>query len=204
MSHCTPDVIAVQALEGHTVRLTFANGKVHDVDLAPYIDSGPVFERVYNDPEFFRAVYIVGGTIKWPNNADIAPETLYFNLGPDPTEEAWLAAKKAYEDSLPNDPPIFVTAVRVVKLYVLHVTFNDGSEQTVDLEPVLYGPGYEELRDPALFRQVAIDPESGNLIWPGAHEIGGVEFDEYEIEADRLWDWPNAREEWIKWSYQWK
>ena len=47
-----------------------------DVDLSYLLDFGGVFEPL-RDPEFFGRLFIEGPTIAWPNEADIAPETLY-------------------------------------------------------------------------------------------------------------------------------
>jgi len=37
---------------------------------------GPVFEPLRNRSEF-RKFFLAGGTVCWPNGADIAPETLF-------------------------------------------------------------------------------------------------------------------------------
>jgi hypothetical protein len=59
-----------------------------------------------------------------------------------------------------------VTDFREAAPHTLKVTFNDGTEQTIDFEPVLWGHYFEPLRDPNLFRQVRLDPEIYTLVWP--------------------------------------
>jgi len=53
----------------------FDDGMVRRVDLEPELD-GEVFEPL-KDPGFFAQVHIEGGTIAWPNGADLATEFLY-------------------------------------------------------------------------------------------------------------------------------
>jgi hypothetical protein len=38
---------------------------------------GPVIEPVRRDPALFAQMYLDVETIAWPNEADVAPETLY-------------------------------------------------------------------------------------------------------------------------------
>lgn len=72
-----PTVVAVKALEPFRVHLTFKDGVEKEIDLESHL-SGPVFEPIRNDPDYFRQVFVDGGTIAWPNEADFAPETLYY------------------------------------------------------------------------------------------------------------------------------
>lgn len=74
----TPLLIEAKASEGHLVHVRFEDGLTADVDLSYLLDYGGVFEPL-RDPGFFRRLRAdaEAGTIVWPNQADIAPETLY-------------------------------------------------------------------------------------------------------------------------------
>lgn len=63
---------------GYTVHVRFEDGMSGDVDLSYLVDYGGVFEPL-RDPDYFRQLRAdaEAGTIVWPNQADIAPETLY-------------------------------------------------------------------------------------------------------------------------------
>ncbi|MDX6622551.1 MAG: hypothetical protein QOE75_483 [Solirubrobacterales bacterium] len=73
-----PKLIEAVPLDGYTVHLEFADGLAADVDLSYLVGRGEVFEPL-RDIEYFRKLRIeeFGTTIEWPNEADIAPETLY-------------------------------------------------------------------------------------------------------------------------------
>lgn len=73
-----PEVTGVEVLEGHRLRVSLADGTAGVVDLAYLLGRGPVFEPL-RDHEYFARVRVdrEGGTIVWPNGADVAPETLY-------------------------------------------------------------------------------------------------------------------------------
>ena len=69
-------------------------------------------------------------------------------------------------------PLIDVTDVRILARYVVELTFADGSERVIDLEPLLWGPMFEPLvSDYDLFRQVTVDPDAGTIVWPNGADI---------------------------------
>lgn len=70
------DVKSIEYKRDFSFLIEFDDGTGAVVDLSEYIDRGPVFAPL-RDPAFFRQARIDGGTIAWPNGADIAPETLY-------------------------------------------------------------------------------------------------------------------------------
>ncbi len=75
-----PSVIRAEHRGGYSIRITFADGSEKTIDFSQWLD-GPIFEPL-KDPEYFRRFFIDGGTVVWPNGADIAPETLFEYRGP--------------------------------------------------------------------------------------------------------------------------
>ena len=70
-----PSVIGAAYRGRYRIRVTFNDNSEKTIDFRPWLE-GPIFEPL-KDPEYFRRFFIDGGTVVWPNGADIAPETLY-------------------------------------------------------------------------------------------------------------------------------
>jgi hypothetical protein len=79
-------ISTVRPLEGRLVQLTLTDGSVVQRDLSALLDGVGVFERISIDDAAFREVYVDYGTLAWPGEVDIAPETLIWD-GPDPKDE---------------------------------------------------------------------------------------------------------------------
>ena len=60
----------------YVYHVVFDDGLRAEVDFRPMLHRGPIFEPL-EDVEFFKRATIEGGTISWPNGADISPESLY-------------------------------------------------------------------------------------------------------------------------------
>ena len=69
------DVVNVETGPDYTLFLQFENGEKRVFDMAPYLDKKP-FVQLKGSPLFARAS-VDCGTVVWPGNIDIAPETLY-------------------------------------------------------------------------------------------------------------------------------
>ena len=71
-------VTGVEPLDGRWLRLTFADGAVHDLDLAPMLQAGGVFSSIRDDDKLFGAVEVDHefGTITWPGEIDLDPDVL--------------------------------------------------------------------------------------------------------------------------------
>lgn len=93
-----------------------------------------------------------------------------------------------------NHPIYRVLSVEIVGPYTLRVGFDDRTEQTIDLRPVLAGELLGPLRDLAVFNQVQIDPEVKTLVWPN-----GADFD-----PATLHDWPLHSQAFAERARQWE
>jgi hypothetical protein len=69
------EVNSVVAVPDFELILTFNSGERRRFDMRPYLHY-PVFRRLEN-PGFFSLARVDYGTVTWPSDIDIAPETLY-------------------------------------------------------------------------------------------------------------------------------
>jgi len=69
------DVISVRATRDYLLYLEFENGEKKIFDMTSLMDKHP-FVRLKGSP-LFLAAWVEYGTVCWPGNIDIAPETLY-------------------------------------------------------------------------------------------------------------------------------
>lgn len=86
-----------------------------------------------------------------------------------------------------------VTSFRILGPYTLYITFDDGSAQTINFEPILHGQIYGPLRDLALFNQVRLDEEFDTLVWPN----------DADFDPETLRNWPRYQDAWIKAAQRW-
>jgi hypothetical protein len=74
------DVKAVKPLSDFRIYVEVENGSKGVFDLKPYLDHG-VF-RELRDVHYFNQVGVQFGAVTWPNEQDIAPETLLAEMQP--------------------------------------------------------------------------------------------------------------------------
>ena len=68
-------VTAVKANDDFSLDLQFNDGSVKRFDAKPYLDY-EVF-RELKELNYFKQVDLAFGTVQWPHEQDISPETLY-------------------------------------------------------------------------------------------------------------------------------
>ena len=72
-----------ETLEGWRLRLTLTNGETVERDVSAFLH-GPVLDPIREDETLFRAVHAEGGTVVWPNGADLCPDVLILGGLPPP------------------------------------------------------------------------------------------------------------------------
>ncbi|PYQ62136.1 MAG: DUF2442 domain-containing protein [Acidobacteria bacterium] len=70
-----PTVVRAEYRGEYRICLRFNDGAERTVDFSEWV-TGPIFEPL-REPGYFERFFLDGGTVAWPNGADIAPETLY-------------------------------------------------------------------------------------------------------------------------------
>lgn len=71
----TPKVQTVIPHKDFTLTITFSDGQEKKFNVKPYLDKG-IFQQL-SDWNLFSQAHVALGTVVWPGELDIAPETLY-------------------------------------------------------------------------------------------------------------------------------
>ena len=69
------DVTRVTASDDYALALEFENGECRVFNMRPYLTKPPF--GLLNDIALFKLARVENGTVTWPGDLDIAPETLY-------------------------------------------------------------------------------------------------------------------------------
>ena len=82
-----------------------------------------------------------------------------------------------------------IRAVAVVRHGVLSLTFADGLDGEVDVLDRMRGPVFAKARTAEGFAAVAVDPETGTVVWPGGADLAPDTL----YERVRSGVWPESR-----------
>ncbi|MBU4271241.1 MAG: DUF2442 domain-containing protein [Planctomycetes bacterium] len=72
-----PRVESVNPGDDYQLEITFSNGESGTYDCRPLLDFG-VFQEL-RDNAYFRQVRAENGTVIWPHEQDICPDTVYLD-----------------------------------------------------------------------------------------------------------------------------
>lgn len=74
MKHAMVRVVSAEYVREYQIRVRFSDGAEKVIDFSRWLN-GEVFQPL-KDKKQFKRFFVAGGTVCWPNGADIAPETL--------------------------------------------------------------------------------------------------------------------------------
>ena len=80
------DVKSVKPLSGYRIYVEIKDGRKGIFDMKPYLERG-IFRELKN-VNYFNQVGILLGAVTWPDEQDIAPETLVAEMLPVSADEA--------------------------------------------------------------------------------------------------------------------
>ncbi len=80
---------------------------------------------------------------------------------------------------------LHILEAKVCGPHSLSLVFNDGTHKRVNVLPILEGPVFEPLHDPAYFARVVVDPVLGTVVWPN----------EADFAPEALYELPSEEEE---------
>ncbi|MBC8488793.1 MAG: DUF2442 domain-containing protein [Bacteroidetes bacterium] len=72
-----PRISKVSATDNYQLNLVFTNGEQGIYDCSKLLDFG-VFKELINK-HYFNQAKVIDGTVVWPNEQDICPDTLYLD-----------------------------------------------------------------------------------------------------------------------------
>ena len=76
-----------------------------------------------------------------------------------------------------------IREARVCGPHSLRLSFNDGTTKQVNVRPLLDGPMFEPLRDPAYFACVTFDSVCGTVVWPNGADFAPEALHELEPQT---------------------
>jgi Protein of unknown function (DUF2442) len=82
-----------------------------------------------------------------------------------------------------------ITNVVAVRHGVVALTFADGLQGEVDILDRMHGPVFADARTPEGFARVAVDRETGTIVWPGGADLAPDTL----YQRVRTGAWPDSR-----------
>jgi hypothetical protein len=74
-------ITTVTALPGQRLQLALTDGSTIEREVGPLL-VGPIFDDIRSKPEVFARARVEGGSVIWPNGADLCPDVLIWGGAP--------------------------------------------------------------------------------------------------------------------------
>lgn len=148
------DVIGITYVGGYTYHVTFDDGLRGEIYFSEYPEKGPVFAPL-KELGFFRKAFIEDESVAQPNEADVAPESLYEKLLQKEQNRKCVGrqynvcfitpATKNRKKKLPNTSLILIKAKRneesillqKKEFWILHFVQNNKQQKTSRIKALI-------------------------------------------------------------------